>query len=151
MSEPVTLVELPPQRVTTIRRTLPQSALGAYMDEAFAMIRAQLAAQGAKAAGPPLARYYNGDPKAFDTEAGLPFAGTFTPSGDVRVMELPAGKAAKTVHVGSYMTLSQEYPRLEKWLIDQGLRPGAGPWEVYLSGPGTPEAELQTEIFWPVG
>jgi hypothetical protein len=29
------------------------------------------------------------------------------------------------------------------------LRPAAGPWEVYLSDSGTPEAELRTEVFWP--
>jgi len=87
---------------------------------------------------------------AFDTEAGLPFTGELLASGEVRVMELPAGKAAKTLHVGSYRTLSHEYPRLEAWLSDHDLRPGVGPWEVYLNGPATPAAELRTEVFWPV-
>ncbi len=150
MSEPIALVELSPRRVATIRRTVPQSRMGAFFEEVFATLRAEIAAQGATPAGPPLARYYNGDPLAFDTEAGLPFTGEFTASGDVRVMELPAGKAAKTLHVGSYRTLSQEYPRLEAWLSDHDLRPGVGPWEVYLSDSGTPAAELRTEVFWPV-
>ena len=151
MSEPITLVDLQPQRVATVRRTVPQSSLGAFMDEIIPILFGQLAEQGAKPAGPPLARYYNGDPKAFDTEAGVPFTGSFHPSGGVRVMELPGGQAAKAIHVGSYTTLSQEYPRLERWLTEHGWRPAVGPWEVYLSDRGTPEAELRTEVFWPVG
>jgi effector-binding domain-containing protein len=149
VSEPITLVDLPAQKVATIRRTVPQRELGSFMAEIFPRLGGELAAQGARPSGPPLARYYNGDPNAFDTESGLPFTGTFRASGGVRVMELPAGTAARTMHLGSYMTLSAEYPRLERWLRDHGFRPGVGPWEVYLSGPGTPEAELRTEVFWP--
>jgi effector-binding domain-containing protein len=150
MSEPIRLVELAPQKVAAIRRTVAQRALGPFFDEILPLVQAQLAAQGAMPAGRPLARYYNGDPAAFDIESGIPFTGTFTPTGEVRVMELPR-KAATTTHVGSYETLAAEYPRLERWLTEQAMRPAAGPWEVYLSDPETPEPELRTEVFWPVG
>jgi effector-binding domain-containing protein len=151
VSEPVTLVDLPPQKVVAVRRTVPQRGLGAFFDEIFPKLRSLIAAQGAQPAGAPLARYYNADREAFDTEAGIPFTGTIATSGEVTVMHLPAGKAATTTHLGSYETLSEEYSRLEAWLTEHGMKPGAGPWEVYLSGPETAERDLRTEVFWPAG
>jgi effector-binding domain-containing protein len=149
MIDPIVLVDVDRRTVATIRRVVPQSGLGAFFAEIFPRLHGLLAAQGATPAGPPLARYYNGHRAAFDVESGIPFTGPFRPTGDVRVMELPA-RAAKLVHVGSYETLHPEYQRLEKWVGEQGLAGGVGPWEVYLSEPGTPEAELRTEVYWPV-
>ena len=151
MSEPILIVDLAPQKVAAIRRVVPQSGLGAFFDEILPKLHGLIAAAGATPAGAPLARYYNGDRGAFDTEAGVPFTGTIATSGEVQVMHLPAGKAAKVMHLGSYESLSHEYPRLEAWLTEHGMTPGVGPWEVYLSEPGTAEADLRTEVFWPAG
>ena len=132
-SQPIEIVELAPQRAVVIRRTVPQEGLGAFFMEIFPKLRGAIRAQGATPSGPRFARYYNGDPKAFDTEAGIPFTGSFMLTGDeIRVTRLPTGRAAKTVHIGAYYTLSQEYRRLEKWLAEEGHRAAEGPWEVYL-------------------
>ena len=122
MSEPIELVELQPRRALTVRRKMPQSGLGAFFMELFPRLRTAIVAQGATPSGPPFARYYNRDPAAFDTEAGLPFTGTVTPTNGTRVTTLPGGRAAKTVHVGSYETLSQEYRRIEAWCEEHGYR-----------------------------
>src|SRR5205807_8540633 len=129
-SQTIEIVNLAPHRAVTIRRTVPQAGLGAFFMEIFPKLRGAIRAQGATPAGPRFARYYNGDPAAFDTEAGIPFTGSFMVTGDeIRVTKLPAGRAAKTLHIGPYQTLSQEYRRLEKWLAEEGHRPGEGPWE----------------------
>jgi AraC family transcriptional regulator len=151
MSEPIEVVELAPQRALTIRRTVPQSGLGAFFDEILPTLFAAIVGQGATPAGPPFARYFNSDPKAFDTEAGVPFKGTVTPSNGARVTSLPAGRAAKTVHVGSYETLSEEYRRIEAWCADNGHRVAEGPWESYVDDPDkTPHTKVRTEVYWPL-
>ena len=152
MSEKIELVELRPQRVATIRRTVPRSGLGAFFAEVIPKLQSAIAAQGGKPAGPPYGRYFNSDPAAFDTEAGIPFTGSVKATGDVGVGELPGGPAAKAVHIGPYETLPQEYPRIEAWLTDKGKHPAVGPWESYVDDAAiTPHAKLRTEVYWPVG
>ena len=151
-SQPIEIVELAPQRAVAIRRTVAQPALGAFFGEIFPKLRGAIRAQGATPAGPPFARYHNGDPAAFDTEAGIPFTGSFMVTGDeIRLIKLPACRAAKTVHVGPYRTLSEEYRRIERWLAEEGHRAGEGPWESYLDDDmKTPEKYLRTEVYWPL-
>jgi effector-binding domain-containing protein len=151
MDEPIELVELQPRRALTVRRKMPQSGLGAFFMELFPKLRKSIVGQGATPSGPPFARYYNSDPAAFDTEAGLPFTGTVTATDGARVATLPGGRAAKTIHIGSYETLSKEYRRIEAWCEEHGYRVGEGPWESYVDDAATtPHDKVRTEVFWPL-
>jgi effector-binding domain-containing protein len=151
MDEPIELVELSPRRALTVRRKMPQSGLGAFFMELFPKLRKSIVAQGATPSGPPFARYYNSDPAAFDTEAGLPFTGTVTATDGARVATLPGGRAAKTIHIGAYETLSKEYRRIEAWCEEHGYRVGEGPWESYVDDAATtPHDKMRTEVFWPL-
>jgi hypothetical protein len=73
-------------------------------------------------------------------ELGVPCAltGRVVPSG------LPAGRAAATVHRGSYADLGAAHAAVTEWCAERGERTTGVRWEVY--GPNEPTPWV--EVFW---
>jgi effector-binding domain-containing protein len=147
-TDEVTLVELPAQRAAVVRIEGAVADLPQLMGGAFGATAAAIGAAGAEFAGPPFTRYtaFGARIKA---DAGFPFAGELEPSGDVRIDELPGGRAVTTRHVGPYDTIAKAWDRASAWMRDHGLVPTGAPWECYLTGPDEPGPPV-TEIFFPV-
>lgn len=145
------LVTLEPTPVAAVRETVAMSALTGFFDRAFQAVMAVAQAQDVPITGPPFALYYGVPTDSVDIAAGFPTAGPVSPADGVTASELPGGRAARLLHVGSYDSLGQAYGRLVGWLGEQGLRPAEVMWESYLNEPSedAPE-ESQTLITWPV-
>jgi len=135
-----------------IRGVVPVGELADFFDRSFSTLAEVTSSQDVETTGPAFA-LYNGQPgESADLEVGFPTAHPVEPAGGVEVGALPAGRAARLVHHGSYDELASSWEQLGRWVDDHGLRPAHTFWEVYTTEP-SPEmdpADLRTELIWPV-
>ncbi len=82
-----------------------------------------------------------------NVEVGVLLDQTCPLTGNVVASTLPAGRAAKTVHYGSYAALGDAHGAVHEWTTASG-QPLAGPrWEIY--GPDRDDpAQAWTEVYW---
>jgi effector-binding domain-containing protein len=87
----------------------------------------------------------------FDVVICMPVAPGATAGPGVDIEEVPGGTVACTMHKGPYSGVGEAYGALQAWMAANGKRPGGPPREVYLNEPGAvPDAELLTEVDWPI-
>jgi AraC family transcriptional regulator len=150
----VTIEDMPELRVATVHHVGPYNRIS----EAFGRlheiaIRAGLHREGAIA----LAIYYDDPettaPEQLQSDAGITLPrGAPLPDG-VGEKTLPAGKYARTTHLGPYSTLGDTWTRfMGEWLPSSGKRVGRGSsYEVHRNNPSNAAPEdLCTDLYLPV-
>ena len=98
---------------------------------------------------------YHDDPESTAPEQLRSDAGIVVPAGatlpaGLTDLTVPAGRYARTVHIGPYEKLGDVWMRfMGEWLPASGHRVGNGAsFELYKNDPRTtPKAELRTEIY----
>jgi predicted transcriptional regulator YdeE len=91
--------------------------------------------------------YRPGQGGEFVIDAGVEVPDGFTPRGEVRPVDTPAGEAAATTHFGDYAELSAAYGALEQWCAANSRRPAGTNWEVYGDWDDDP-ARRRTDVYF---
>ncbi len=135
-----------------IRSIVPIAELADFFDRSFTRLATVIPRQGVAITGSAFALYHGAPSETADLEVGFPTSRRIEPTDGVDIGALPAGRAARLVHRGSYDELGSSWQQLERWMHDQGLQPAAYSWEVYLTqpSPDMDPADLRTELIWPI-
>jgi effector-binding domain-containing protein len=151
MTEPE-LATLDATATAVIAGVVPMAEISGFFDRSFTELATVLGRQGVAPAAAPFARYAGPPGDTVDLEVGFPVHQPVSPEGHVRPGSLPAGRAARLIHAGSYDELADSWGRLGTWIAAQGLTPGTDLWEVYLTepNPDMDPADLRTELIWKV-
>jgi AraC family transcriptional regulator len=137
------------------KRVAAVSHRGPYDTISEAFERLHQLTESARLAGTALVGIYYDDPKAKPAAELRSDAGVVVPEGvalpaGLTEVRLPAGRYARTTHIGPYQGLGDAWARLMgAWLQESGERSGNGPrYERYLNTPmnAKPE-ELKTELY----
>lgn len=151
----VEITAMPEQRVGAVRHIGPYNQIS----EAFGRL-GEIAGKAGLFANPgaSMIALYHDDPEStppdkLRSDAALTVSDDAALPPDLREQRLPAGRYAKTLHVGGYETLGDTWARfLGEWLPSSGERLADGPsYERYLNNPmNTPKDQLRTEICVPI-
>lgn len=157
------LTALPVEWVRTVAKPIAYSSgqttaaqAESALSGAYAQIQAYFAANGIRAAEPPLAitRHFDEATKAWSFDAAMvpDRSDAPAPDGDgVRLGALYAGDALRVEHKGAYADMDAAYYALISYKTVAGFEDNGDSWEHYLSRPGAAEpAQWLTHIYWPV-
>jgi effector-binding domain-containing protein len=142
----IELKDVKKQTTLVVKKTVKQTEIAGALGQIYPKVFQYLAANKIQEASAPLARYkIVADGLAM--EAGVVVPEGTKGEGDLVVGELPAGKAAFTVHVGPYEKLPETYKALNAWLAAKGLKSSGIAWEIYISDPQSKPDEIKTECY----
>ena len=151
----VTIETMPELRVGAVRH------LGSYMDisRAFAKLGEIVArAKVQRTSDMVMLAIYYDDPQStpaaeLRSDAALSFPRGATLPEDLTEQTVPAGRHARTTHVGPYNTLGEAWQSLiGEWLPSSGERMRNSPsYEIYRNSPETTQPQdLRTDLYIPL-
>ena len=139
MEHEITVVDLSEQPTAVVKGRATPESISDVLGRTFEAVARAAADQGRRLAGPPSARYVPLDVAGGEHEAGFPVDAPLVADREVEPSTLPACRAARLVHTGSYDTLGEAWGEASTWLEEHGYVATDAPWESYLDEPEVPE------------
>lgn len=139
----VTAADVPAQSVLVLKSKAETKKLADAIKSTLNKVEAYMKAKSIAATGLPLTKTLMYKQGEVEFQSGFPVAKTQKGDGEFEVIELPAGKAAKTVHTGPSDQTPRAYEALHQWMIPNKKKPAGQPWEVYTGG-------NKLEVYYPI-
>jgi len=144
--------EVSPVFIATIRNKVNSGEIGEIMGKSYGEIQAFLAKNRAKQSGSPMAITLAWDSLSWDFEAAIPIDKEIKGNDKIVIKKSYEGKTIWVTYTGPYESTYQAYTDLDQYMKEKGLTQAGGPWEVYVTDPGTEPDSTKwvTEIYFPV-
>lgn len=151
MNYKIELKDVAAQPALVVKGKAKIEEVGPVIGEYLGKVEAYLASKKISPAGAPFTRTFNFANGVLEFEAGFPVSSKVETKGDIIATELPKGKVATTVHIGSQEKSQDAYEAIQAWMKKNEKGEAGAPWEVYLSDPAsTPEDQSKMQVFFPV-
>lgn len=142
--------DLTSQQVVSVEGHVLVGDLDEFIVRSLKELEAFVTEQGGRVVGPPMGLYHGQINHEDDgpIEVCLPAEGAFRARGDIRIREIPGGRAAVVVARGEYCDfpkILEAYDAGFDWITQRGYQCLESPREVWL---GDPQSQGPFEIVW---
>ncbi len=149
MSIKCEMVELEVQKTLCKRTRCAMQNLPSLIEKTYLEIIQYMGEIGEQPSGVPYIGYFNMDMNDLEVEIGFPVSKDMAEKENIIMSEIPAGKYATVIHMGSYTKLESSYNILMEWMEENHLQGTYIGYEYYLNDPGKfPEDKLETKILF---
>jgi len=131
-----------------VRSLVPAKELAQFVPAACGEVWSFIRAAGLPRPGRHLALYLDAQGSV---EVGAEVSEPFASNERVHCSQLPAGRAATTVHFGPYGRLTDAHAAVREWCAEHGHRCSGVSWEIYghwEESWNTDSSKIRTDVFY---
>ncbi len=144
--------EVTTNTIAVVHNKVQMGQIGNVLGESYGKIQELIKKNGANIIGAPMAITLAWDSLSWDFEAAIPIDKEIKGTDKVQIKQSYSGKVIFLSYTGPYEKTYKAYTELENYKKEKGYSDNGGPWEVYITDPGSePDtSKWITEIYFPV-